>query len=1058
MKKIAKYFFAALAVASAVSCAKELTDDFRPADKVQQGKSYTFTATMADTKSVIDEETLENLWMGDKDGKEYISVLQPATDLDVDPEKIDAKVILYSASDIYEPTSVAQFSQDNEKADGIKGNVVYAVYPSANWKVFEGKDKEDETKTVVDSVRVIADYAAIQKPVAGTYDPKAPVAVAYNADIEASQDLHFMNTSALLKLQFTKTTGTVNSVKIIALGGEKISGEMLVLGIEDGAPVLVPTDAAKSHVEMVATEADGFEKGATYYIAIAPAVLSQGVALQFNEDEVQTYTVSGEIVIERGKVYDLGTFSCEEPEDAWYLVGDYNVGNANSIRKASFVEVEGKDLLVAKDVTIADGQGFKVYNPKQGVVLYPEVTDLEKNEWFPLTKDAGYGYAAMSYETYDVYVDYVNKEMTGIILVEAGAEAPEFATPDQLFTAVRGDVTYAFDMTQPEALIYGRNYDEYAAADQYLNYKDPTMVGKWTIDVKAEYKFVPKDAMSGEIIASDEYGEYKISYSNYHRDSVAIYAPTDPFSMTEAVVFNACAEEVEFAYPVPYGQYVFMASDESEAMKVFDLGIAYEGALNIGTHFDLSHWDLSDEERQYYNFWGAKDNYTLEMTGEYEVIPTGNQSGTIVYTVMEESEDGEPVPAEYTINYSMYTYNQYISLQSEDLAVSGFAMNLASYEVPEAKAIPYEIPEMPAGACDTPEGNQYTWFYTDYECDKVIDFGATADTTIFAAFDYNTRMGVPEDALTGEYDYTKLSDDFWWNPEMIGTWISNGEVYPGYTITPTSEDSGVITLKNVVTNWFGTRTVYQRIVYSDLTETSVKLFSPSQFVDENYNNLYPVYDPETGEPVIDEESGMPCYWEGIGLCEFDEDWNSLPVEVELSDEFLTVCAQDMNRMTPDKAQWVIYDTTPAETWMGEEGVRTMISLGGIDLSLQGGKAGDYFGVGFSMEDLSGDKGDAGVWMVPGSMMPWGFYTEYEVVPDEMDPTMGVITLSVAQSGAASEEAEDNNMPEEEVKEINIPYSDFNPYSGTCTFDLSAYGVEGKFLAFIAPNYTNFLLY
>ena len=91
MKKIAKYFFAALAVASAVSCAKELTDDFRPADKVQQGKSYTFTATMADTKSVIDEETLEILWSGDAQNKEYITVLEPANAA----AGIEAKVITY---------------------------------------------------------------------------------------------------------------------------------------------------------------------------------------------------------------------------------------------------------------------------------------------------------------------------------------------------------------------------------------------------------------------------------------------------------------------------------------------------------------------------------------------------------------------------------------------------------------------------------------------------------------------------------------------------------------------------------------------------------------------------------------------------------------------------------------------------------------------------------------------------------------------------------------------------------------------------------------------------
>lgn len=1055
MKKIAKYFFAALAVASAVSCAKELTDDFRPADKVQQGKSYTFTATMADTKSVIDEETLEILWMGDKDGKEYITVLQPATDLDVAPDKIDAKAILYSASDIYEPTSFAQFSQDNEKADGIKGNVVYAVYPSANWKVFEGKDKEDETKIVVDSVRVIADYAAIQKPVAGTYDPKAPVAVAYNADIETSQDLHFMNTSALLKLQFTKTTGTVNSVKIIALGGEKISGEMLVLGIEDGAPVLVPTDAAKSHVEMVATEADGFEKGATYYIAVAPAVLSQGVALQFNEDEVQTYTVSGEIVIERGKVYDLGTFSCEEPEDAWYLVGDYNVGNANSIRKASFVEVEGKDFLVAKNVTIADGQGFKVYNPKQGVVLYPEVTDLEKNEWFPLTKDAGYGYAAMSYETYDVYVEYVNKEMTGIILVEAGAAVPEFAVPEGVFmhtTKEAGSFALCIDL-ENEVLKQGQFYDDYA---KYMMPKDPSMEGKWYEATKtSDFTITPETAMSGKITFSDQYGPVVVNYSNYCRDSISLVSDVLPGYevLCNCVIVD---EEPEFAYPVPSGLFFYMSADY-EHNYILDLGSEdgytfRQGELFIG-------YEVPSGAEEFYNFFGVNgDPYCqVDNLGEvYQINPESNTTGVIYVKIGKNY---------YQLNYSNYEFNNAIKIDSPEnmeeqpvldengeqmeggwptapLFCTGLGLEIESaspYPMEAPRYFTYEIPaEMPTDY-ETPEGYSYTWFEDDYNADMVVNFGSVIENAIVKAFNYNQYMGLPEDYVpTFPFD-----EDMYWNPEFAGWWISEGEVFSDYQIIPTSADSGVITfVKEETGGGIGPLSAdeevmyrYYRIEYSDLTSESVTLFSPSSF------NDYPVYDIETGEPLMNEMFGAPYYWEGIGFMQFDEDWNQLPMEVKIADEVPSIYVRDYNRTSPDEAQWVIYDPEVYQYFQGVEGdkVRTLLNIGAYDYYNAGGK---YLNFAYSYEDAYKDPSAAGFW---GTLMtPFGYTTEYKIaagVEAEWDPSMLDMSSGVIKIEMYNEYTDEKSV-------IEIPYTEF--YGDSCVFDLTALGL-GEYKAYITPT-------
>lgn len=1054
MKKIAKYFFAALAVASAVSCAKELTDDFRPADKVQQGKSYTFTATMADTKSVIDEETLEILWSGDAQNKEYITVLEPAA------TGITAKAITYSASvDQYEPTSVANFSQDDEKAAGIVGNTVFAVYPAGEWRSFSNAD----------SLGVAVTFASEQNAVVGTYDPKAPVAVAYNNNVAENQDLHFQNTSALLKLQLAPTTGKVNTITVYSLGGETLSGEILLMN-KGGVPSMVPVkETAKSYVNLNFKE---YEAGATYYIAVAPATLSQGIAIQFNGDEVQTFTVSGEIEIERGKVYDLGVFACDEPEDAWYLIGDYNVGNANTIKKTEFVEVEGKDLLVAKDVRIKELQGFKVYNPATGDTYYPEVRNLQTDEWFPLTKAAGYGYAIASNMVYDVYVDYVNENMTGIILVEAGAEAPEFATPAESLYAFYNeiDMTNYYVNIEADAITIGYNYDEFVAAT-WAN-SDPSMEGKWGVERKiTDFTVAPTDAMSGSITFStvEVWGPayWMIQYSNCHRGSVVFKSQEMDLGIPAeggenywgiggtvawGDTWTVSDEEVLFAYPTPSG--LFVSWDEVEGESIIDLGSVDSYTFRYGKHVFP---EIADDEVEFYNFWGVNgDPYCqVAFTGDInEIIPTDNTSGEIVVKSKGDY---------YKIYYTDYKYNYSIQLNSpadidgpvldengeqmEDWEGNKYYWNGLGLEMIEPayvaestpRFISYEIPaEMPdAASCDTPDGDAYTWFDESYNADLIVDFGNVIEKAIVKAYNYSQAM-IPE----GGEEWP--IEEIWWNPELAGSWVSQGEVYSDYTVMPTSDDSGVITfVKEGMNMWGEPVTQYMRIVYSDLTDKSVMLFSPSTF------NEYPVYDTETGEPVMNEMYGMPYYWEGIGLMQFDEDWNSLPVEVTLADEIPSIYVEDSSKMTPDEAQWVFYDPAVAEYFVGVsqmfEGAeaRTLLNLGASDLSWMAGPdfAGSFIHIAVSYEDLFGEDA-AGVWMAANS---FGLTTPYEVIPSDEDPSSGTIVLKSAGM------SEGLDLEEEGESSMAIKYMGYNPYGGICYFDFSAFGLEGEYMAFITPT-------
>ena len=1027
MKKIAKYFFAALAVASAVSCAKELTDDFRPADKVQQGKSYTFTATMADTKSVIDEETLEILWSGDENNMEYITVLEPAA------TGITAKAITYSAEvNKYEPTSVANFSQHNEEAAGVVGNTVFAVYPAGDWKSFSNAD----------SLGVAVTFATEQNAVAGTYDPKAPVAVAYNNNVAENQDLHFQNTSALLKLQLAPTTGTVNTITGYSLGGETLAGEILLMN-KGGVPSMVPVkETAKSYVNLNFKE---YEAGATYYIAVAPATLSKGIALQFNGDEVQTYTISDEIVIERGKVYDLGVFACAEPEDAWYLIGDYNVGNANTLRKTEFVEVEGEDLLVAKGVTIRELQGFKVYNPSTGVTYYPEVNDLEVNEWFPLTKDAGYGYTSSSYNVYDVYVDYVNKEMTGILLVDAGSAVPGFALPEGVFmhtTEEAGSFALCIDL-ENEVLKQGQFYDDYA---KYQMAKDPSMEGKWYEATKtSEFTITPETAMSGKITFSDQWGPVVVNYSNYCRDSISLVS-NDLAGYEELRNCVIVDEEPEFAYPVPSG--LFFYSDSTYVNNyILDLGSEDGYTFRQGQLF--MDYEVPSGAEEFYNFFGVNgDPYCqVDNLGEvYQINPESNTAGVIYVKIGKNY---------YQLNYSNYEFNNAIKIDSPEdmeeqpvldengeqmeggwpeapLFCTGLGLEIESaspYPMEAPRYFTYEIPaEMPTDY-ETPEGNAYTWFDESYSADLLVDFGEV----ITKAYNYSQAM-IPE----GGEEWP--IEEIWWNPELAGYWVSQGEVYSDYTVMPTAADAGIITFVKDVTNWLGeTMTQYFRIEYSDLTAESVKLFSPSSF------NI-PVYDTETGEQVMNEMYEMPYSWDGIGLMSFDEDYNSLPVEVSLLEEAPSIYVEDNSKMNPDGAQWVIYDPAVAEYFVGvPDDARTLLNLGATDFSALGGSqlAGKFIHMAISYEDLYGADA-AGLWMATQN---FGLTTPYEVIPSEEDPSSGKIVIK----GAGMSEGLD--LEDESEGEMAIYYMGYNPYGGMCYFDFSDFGLESEqpFLAFITPT-------
>ena len=179
-----------------------------------------------------------------------------------------------------------------------------------------------------------------------------------------------------------------------------------------------------------------------------------------------------------------------------------------------------------------------------------------------------------------------------------------------------------------------------------------------------------------------------------------------------------------------------------------------------------------------------------------------------------------------------YMYDNYGKLAQEATAVVVFSQNAEAGEGTEV-------------SFPTPDGFQYSFFVADYGTDRVIDFGVTANSTLYLADDYDAMMtGVPSEYL---------------DPALVGKWQAN-EKYENYVVTPTDATSGQIRFSVTRKDWTGEEmTTNYLIEYSNLTDNSVMLYSPAQFRDADGNWVE----------------------NGIGLCKYDEKYNTYPIEATL---------------------------------------------------------------------------------------------------------------------------------------------------------------------------------
>ena len=108
--------------------------------------------------------------------------------------------------------------------------------------------------------------------------------------------LSFKNPAALLMF----TTEVAGDITFTAVGGEALAGALSVEGD-------VVTAEGAAHVTL-----KGCQSGKRYYVAVAPALLSQGMEVTYAGETLQTGAIGQEIM--SSKIYDLGTLQKTTPE------------------------------------------------------------------------------------------------------------------------------------------------------------------------------------------------------------------------------------------------------------------------------------------------------------------------------------------------------------------------------------------------------------------------------------------------------------------------------------------------------------------------------------------------------------------------------------------------------------------------------------------------------------------------------------------------------------------------------------------------------------------------
>lgn len=214
--------------------------------------------------------------------------------------------------------------------------------------------------------------------------PKTTIALAQGLFAE-NMELQFKNQTALLK--FVPTFS--GDVTFSAVGGEGLAGTLGYQSVTDTEWTLTNPSSSVTLT--------GCEAGKTYYVSVAPATLSQGLAVTCGETEIKKGAVGQ--VLERNHIYNLGVLG--EPTN-WAITGNHN--GWDPTKGTAMYEVNGH--YVAYGVTFSAAAEFKFTknNAWDGDLGTKETKDTTLGGWYATFDGDGELNIKVPAGTYDIYL------------------------------------------------------------------------------------------------------------------------------------------------------------------------------------------------------------------------------------------------------------------------------------------------------------------------------------------------------------------------------------------------------------------------------------------------------------------------------------------------------------------------------------------------------------------------------------------------------------------------------------------------------------------------------
>ncbi len=362
--------------------------------------------------------------------------------------------------------------------------------------------------------------SAVQQARANSFPKQTPV-VAAGETVESGMTISFKNVAALLKFR----TSVDGDITFRALGGETLAGRFTILS---DATVTFWDEQNSDNVTLL-----GCKAGNTYYVAVAPATLSDGLEVSVGEEVLKSGAQGA--VFERSLIYDLGMLGPDVLCD-WGLVGEHQGWDLTNL--TSLVETSTEGLYKAENVTLkADGFKFAkygltdwdapntffgAYELSEGKEYFDFTATMAAGSWYEVW-DNNLGEHACNIgvsdfeKGYDIYLYVAEKgeDWNKLVytVVEHGTEVtlPEVTTPELGFWGLVGE-HQGWDLANPTPLVETSTADLYVAenvtlaADGFLFAKQGltgwdipnTTFGAWTkAEGKEYYDFTAEIGLGG---------------------------------------------------------------------------------------------------------------------------------------------------------------------------------------------------------------------------------------------------------------------------------------------------------------------------------------------------------------------------------------------------------------------------------------------------------------------------------------------------------------------------------------------------------------------------------